>query len=103
MISAERKRAANIIGTAAAVLILISFIPQVIHSHLNSNAGVSIAMYCIFLTGVVLWLIYGILIDETVIIVSNIIMVILVVLVLLLTLRNGRIRDGKTKYVSNDI
>jgi MtN3 and saliva related transmembrane protein len=91
MISKKRRQAANIIGTIAAVLMVISFIPQVIHSYTSNDTGVSVAMYCIFSTGVLMWLIYGILIEEIVIIVSNIIMMILVVLVLISTVRKGRL------------
>ena len=90
MVSEERKKAANVIGTIAAVLLVISFIPQVIRSYTSKDTGVSVAMYCIFCTGVLLWLIYGILIHEIVIIASNIIMIILAVSVLILTLRKGR-------------
>lgn len=89
MVSKERRRAANVIGTIAGVLMVVSFIPQVIRSYTSNDTGVSVAMYCIFSTGVLLWLIYGILIDEIVIIASNTIMMILAVSVLSLTLRKG--------------
>lgn len=50
------------IGSVAAVLTTVSFIPQVIHSYRTRDlSGVSLSMYSIFTLGVGLWLLYGIL------------------------------------------
>ncbi len=51
----------DIVGYIAATLTTISFVPQVIKTWKSrSAADVSLWMYSIFTTGIVMWLIYGI-------------------------------------------
>ena len=65
----------NIIGILAGILTTIAFIPQVIDVIQTKNTdGISLSMYIIFVIGIILWLIYGILINSIEIIISNIIM-----------------------------
>ncbi len=49
------------IGSLAAILTTVSFVPQVIQSYRTRDlSGVSLTMYSIFTAGVGLWLLYGI-------------------------------------------
>tara|TARA_B100000780_G_scaffold99230_2_gene69289 strand:- start:6027 stop:6293 length:267 start_codon:yes stop_codon:yes gene_type:complete len=52
----------EIIGLLAAILTTIAFIPQVYKVvKTNSSEGLSLTTYLIFIVGVTLWLIYGLL------------------------------------------
>ena len=62
----------EIIGTVAAVLTTISFVPQVWHSFKTRDvSGISLPMYSIFTAGIALWLAYGILLGAWPLIVAN--------------------------------
>jgi MtN3 and saliva related transmembrane protein len=64
----------ELFGYVAGTLTTISFLPQVLKSVREKNVnGLSLAMYICFTTGVAFWLIYGILIGNTPIIIFNII------------------------------
>jgi MtN3 and saliva related transmembrane protein len=63
---------AQLIGLAAGTLTTIAFVPQVVKTYQSKSAkGLSLAMFLIFCTGVVLWLIYGIAINEMPLIIAN--------------------------------
>ncbi len=52
------------IGSIAAILTTVSFLPQAIRIHQTKNtSAISFWMYLIFSLGVLLWLIYGVLIQ----------------------------------------
>ena len=62
----------EIIGYIAALLTTISFLPQVIKTiKTKDTEGISLSMYLLFVTGIVLWLIYGFSISNMVIILAN--------------------------------
>ena len=62
----------EIIGLAAAALTTISFLPQAIKVWKTKSAkDLSLGMFSIFTTGVLLWLIYGILVVDIPIIAAN--------------------------------
>ncbi len=62
----------QIIGLAAAILTTLSFLPQVIRVvKTKSTKDISLAMFIIFCIGIFLWLIYGIIIKDTPIIIAN--------------------------------
>jgi len=64
----------EIIGLAAAACTTISFVPQVIKTYkMKSGQGVSLGMYFIFLAGVALWLVYGLIIKNWPIILANVV------------------------------
>lgn len=72
-----------ILGLIAATLTTIAFIPQVIKTWKTKSADdLSLGMYSIFCTGVLLWLIYGILIEDIPVIAANTVTLILVLTVL---------------------
>lgn len=78
----------ELIGYLAAVLTTIAFIPQVLHTwRLRSGRGVSLGMYAIFTSGVVLWLIYGILLGAWPIIAANVATLTLALAIILMTIR----------------
>lgn len=72
-----------ILGLTAATLTTIAFIPQVIKTWKTKSADdLSLGMYSIFCTGAILWLIYGILIEDIPVIAANTVTLILVLTVL---------------------
>lgn len=72
-----------ILGLTAATLTTIAFIPQVIKTWKTKSAeDLSLGMYSIFCTGVLLWLIYGILIEDIPVIAANTVTLILALTIL---------------------
>jgi MtN3 and saliva related transmembrane protein len=66
------------LGLVAATLTTIAFLPQVIRNWRRKSAGdLSFGTFGVFTTGVVLWLIYGIIIRNLPIIVSNLVTLVL--------------------------
>ena len=62
----------DIIGSLAAILTTVSFMPQVLHTLRTKDvSGISLGMYSVFTAGVSLWLVYGILLGELPIIIAN--------------------------------
>ena len=62
----------NIIGTLAGTLTTIAFIPQVVKTWKTRSAhDISLFMFLLFSCGVLLWLIYGILLQALPIILAN--------------------------------
>ena len=60
------------IGMAAAVLTTAAFAPQAIQAwRSRSTKDVSLAMFTMMVTGNALWLTYGILIEDTPLIIAN--------------------------------
>ncbi|MGB2170920.1 MAG: SemiSWEET family sugar transporter [Flavobacteriaceae bacterium] len=71
------------IGLIAAALTTSSFVPQLYKLWKYKTAdGVSLTMYLVMLTGVILWEIYGILIESIAVIVSNIVTASLLLIIL---------------------
>jgi MtN3 and saliva related transmembrane protein len=79
---------AQIIGLAAGTLTTIAFVPQVVKTYQSKSAkGLSLAMFLIFCSGVVLWLIYGIAINELPVIIANSVTLVLSSLLLIFKLK----------------
>ena len=77
----------EIIGLIAAVLTTTSFVPQVYKTWKTKSAdSLSLTMYIIFFTGVILWLIYGIQIHSLSIILANVVTSILALLLIIFKL-----------------
>lgn len=77
-----------IIGILAGTLCTVSFVPQVVKIYRSKDAkSLSLWTFAIFLSGVFLWLIYGMLIRELPIIIANLATLILVLLVMLMKIR----------------
>ncbi|MCL7762410.1 SemiSWEET transporter [Polaribacter sp. Z014] len=78
----------EIIGLVAAVFTTTSFLPQVFKTYKTKDtSGLSLSMYIIFFTGVILWLIYGIYINSLSIILANIITASLTLYLLLMKIK----------------
>ena len=72
----------SLIGFIAATLTTIAFLPQVIKVWKSRSAkDISLGMYFLFSTGVLLWLIYGILLAAWPIIIANLITLLLALLI----------------------
>lgn len=79
---------ADALGAVAGVLTTAAFVPQVLKTWKSRSAGdVSFAMFFIFSIGVLLWLVYGILIGATPIVVANAITLVLAVAILAMKIR----------------
>jgi MtN3 and saliva related transmembrane protein len=76
------------IGTIAAILTTIAFMPQAWQSYKTRDlSGISLPMYSLFSLGVGFWLAYGVLIHSWPIIIANSITLLLALLVLVLKVR----------------
>ena len=76
------------IGSVAAVCTTIAFLPQLIRVWRRKSADdISLSMFLLFSTGVVLWLVYGILIHSFPMIVANTVTLAQAVAILILKLR----------------
>ncbi|MEH6754927.1 MAG: SemiSWEET transporter [Alphaproteobacteria bacterium] len=83
----------DLIGGVAAVLTTIAFLPQVIKSwRSRSTRDVSLGMFLILNTGIVLWLIYGLILESRPLIYANTVTLILTGTILVLKLRGDRPR-----------
>jgi MtN3 and saliva related transmembrane protein len=81
--------AAEIIGSVAATLTTIAFIPQAVKALKDKDTrALSLRMYVIFTTGVVLWGVYGYLRRDWVIVAANLITAVLCLAILVSKLRN---------------
>lgn len=80
----------DFLGVIAAVLVNVSFIPQFIKSWKTKKTGdISLVMYVVYTAGILLWLIYGSIIKNIPIILSNGVGLILILSVLYLKIRYG--------------
>nr|ART39686.1 J383 [uncultured bacterium] len=78
------------IGLLAALLTTAAFLPQVLHTLATRDTrGISLRMYVIFVAGVLLWLIYGLLTGDLPLILANAITLLLAGAILYLKLRHG--------------
>jgi MtN3 and saliva related transmembrane protein len=81
----------EIIGYLAAFLTTYSFLPQVIKIYKTNNTdGISLKMYCVFVIGVMMWLIYGIMLQQFPTIVANSATLVLSSFILLRIIKNRR-------------
>ena len=73
----------EVIGLLAAILTTSSFVPQLRKIWRDKTVeGLSLGMYLVMLAGVILWLVYGIMIQSLSIIVANIVTALLLLLIL---------------------
>lgn len=79
-----------LIGVLAGVLTTIAFVPQVLHVYRTRSAkDISFGMYAIFVSGVLLWLVYGWMIMALPVIIANAVTLVLAVAILV-----GKIKFG---------
>ncbi len=78
----------DLIGTLAGTFTTIAFIPQVVKTWRSGTAeDISLAMFLLFTSGVVLWLIYGIALNALPIIIANGITLLLALTIVALKIR----------------
>jgi MtN3 and saliva related transmembrane protein len=78
----------TLLGLIAGTLTTISFVPQLLKTWRTKSAkDMSLPMLVSFCAGVLLWLVYGILLQATPIILANLITLILALIILGLKLR----------------
>jgi MtN3 and saliva related transmembrane protein len=81
----------DLLGLLAGALTTIAFVPQLLKLYATkSGKDVSARMFLIFSTGVILWLLYGILIRSAPIIIANSLTLLMSLIILALKLRYGR-------------
>jgi len=79
------------VGTLAAILTTISFLPQALHTFRTKDVrGISLGMYSAFTAGVALWLVYGLLLQAWPIVIANVITLALASTILVMKLRYGQ-------------
>jgi MtN3 and saliva related transmembrane protein len=84
----ERHELTQLVGTLAATLTTLAFVPQVLRAwRTKSVADLSIGMLVAFTTGVALWTVYGIALGELPIIIANAVTFVLALILLSLKLR----------------
>lgn len=82
---------AELVGFAAAVCSMSSFVPQIIKIWRERDASsVALRMYVITVTGFTLWTIYGFLIDSLPVIGANLVCLVLSGIILVLKWRFSR-------------
>jgi len=78
----------EIIGLIAATLTTAAYVPQVYKTWKEkSTKDISLSMYAVLLSGVLLWLVYGIYLESLPIILSNIITSMLLLFMLFMKLK----------------
>ncbi|MDD3649974.1 SemiSWEET transporter [Immundisolibacter sp.] len=78
------------VGLLAALLTTVAFLPQVLHTLATRDTrGISLRMYVIFVAGVLLWLVYGLLTRDLPLILANAVTLALAGTILYLKLRHG--------------
>jgi MtN3 and saliva related transmembrane protein len=81
----------ELIGFIAAILTTVAFVPQVYKVYqTKSVSGMSLTMYIIFFCGVLLWLVYGLIINSLPMIIGNTITVVLTSIILYFLLKSKR-------------
>ncbi|MBI5815421.1 MAG: SemiSWEET transporter [Nitrospinae bacterium] len=81
---------ADTLGYIAGALCTLAFIPQVYRTwKLRSAKEISLGMYSLLVTGVLLWLIYGIVLGAAPIIIANTVTLALALVILGMKIRFG--------------
>ncbi len=82
--------ALTIFGLAAAFMTTFSFLPQVLRTwRTRSTKDISLLMFVVYVTGIAMWLAYGIILNDIPLIASNSFTLILSGTILVLKLRHG--------------
>ena len=79
----------ELIGFIAAILTTVAFVPQAYKVwQTKSVSGMSLTMYLIFFCGVLLWLVYGLIINSLPMIIGNAVTIVLTLIILYFLLRS---------------
>ena len=81
---------ASWIGYVAACLTTLSFLPQAIKVIATRNTqGISGLMYIMFVCGLIMWLIYGVIIEDTAVSMANLMTLVFAMPILIIKFRRG--------------
>ena len=90
----------NLVGYVAAICTTISFLPQLIRVYrLKSAHEISLTMFLVYSLGVFLWLLYGIFIRSSPVIVANACSLALSLAILALKVRYDRRRRAASEKI----
>jgi MtN3 and saliva related transmembrane protein len=83
----------NAVGGVAAVCTTVAFVPQIVKIRRQGGEDLSYPMLFLYLTGIVLWLIYGLMLQAAAVIWANAATTVLVAVAIVLkaTYRRGQI------------
>jgi MtN3 and saliva related transmembrane protein len=78
------------LGLLAGTLTTIAFVPQVLKTwRTRSTHDISLGMFAIFVTGVSIWIVYGLIIADIPVILTNAATLALAGIILIFKIRNG--------------
>jgi len=78
----------NTLGLIAGTLTTAAFVPQVVKTwRTRSTHDISLGMFALFNTGLLLWLVYGVQIGSLPIVLSNVVTLMLALVILFFKLR----------------
>lgn len=84
----ETMNLTDLIGTLAAILTTLSFLPQALHTFRTKDVrGISLGMYSAFTLGVALWLAYGLMLGAWPVVIANLVTLALAGTILVMKLR----------------
>ena len=79
-----------LLGLIAGGLTILSSLPQILHTiRSKKTADISLPMYILLITGIILWLIYGFITRQVAIVVPNLIYFVLNSIILVLKIKFG--------------
>lgn len=82
---------ATLLGLSAGTLTTVAFVPQVLKTwRTRSGNDISLGMFLLFSTGVLMWLLYGFAIDSLPVILANAVTLVLSLAILVMKLRFRR-------------
>ncbi|BCA86813.1 hypothetical protein EsVE80_23360 [Enterococcus saigonensis] len=88
------------LGLIAGVLTGISFIPQSIKTiRTKDTSSISLSTYILYTLGVMLWIIYGLIIEDFAVFLTNIVTIVPCVIILVIKLGE---KSRKTKSLSHN-
>jgi len=85
----------DVLGYTAATLTTVSFVPQVWRTlRTRDVSGISLKMYSLFTLGIAAWLAYGIVLEQTPMLVANSISLVLACAMLVMRVRFASTHHG---------
>lgn len=80
----------NLIGSVAAVCTTVAFVPQILKIRRQGGEDLSYPMLLLYLTGIVLWLVYGLMLHAAAVIWANAVTTVLVGIAIVLKATHRR-------------
>jgi MtN3 and saliva related transmembrane protein len=80
----------DVIGTVAAVCTTVAFVPQILKIRRQGGGDLSYPMLLLYLMGIILWLVYGLMLHAAAVIWANAATAVLVAIAIVLKARHGR-------------